>query len=462
MAGSVAIGGGAPVSVQSMTDTDTLDVPSTLAQIRALADAGADLVRVSVPSEAAAESFGVLCRETPVPLIADIHFDYRIAVRCAQNGAAALRINPGNIGSAERIEAVCRAAQDHGIPIRVGVNAGSLDRDLLKKYGSPTPEAMVEAALRAAAILDEHDFQDYAFSVKASELNLCVRSYELLAEKTDAPLHVGITEAGGLTGGTVLSAIGISWLLREGIGDTLRVSLAADPVEEIRVGWAILKSMHLRSRGVDTTACPTCARHEMDVISTVKTLETKLADIRVPLKIAVMGCVVNGPGEALRADAAVCGTRGGRCLLYEHGKLIGRIPAEAAAAELEKLVRRLAQESSARIGDDAGRKADLAGEEGADGASIEGSTGSAGTSGSAGRKTGPVGAEGAGGASIEGSAGSAGTSATTGRKAGPAGEDGAGGTTIEGEACSDGCADPNCRSGSGGQHRRRGQRCGSW
>lgn len=339
MAGSVLIGGDAPISVQSMTSTDTCDEGATLAQITALAQAGADLVRVSVPTMQAASSFARLCEQASVPLIADIHFDYKIAVFCAAHGAAALRINPGNIGKSERIEQVCRAAAAAKIPIRVGVNAGSLDKDLLEKYREPTPEAMVEAALRAAAVLEEHEFSDYAFSVKASELNLCVRAYELLAKRTEAPLHLGITEAGSLQNGTVLSAIGISWLLREGIGDTIRVSLAADPVEEVKVGWAILKSMHLRSRGVRVIACPTCARRGLDVVATVDELERRLSDIRQELTVAVMGCVVNGPGEALRADAGVCGAAGGQCLLYEHGHQVGRIDAAQAAAELERLVR---------------------------------------------------------------------------------------------------------------------------
>lgn len=337
--GNVLIGGDAPISVQSMTSTDTNDVKATLDQVKALYDVGADIVRVSVPSMESAKNFAIICKESPVPIVADIHFDYRIAIEVAQNGAAALRINPGNIGSKEKVEAVCQAAKDNGLPIRVGVNAGSLDNDLLKKYGSPCPDAMVEAALRSAAILDEHNFVDYAFSVKASELNLCVASYEALAKKTDAPLHLGITEAGGLTGGTVLSSIGISWLLKQGIGDTLRVSLAADPVEEIKVGWAILKSMHLRSRGVDIVACPTCARHGIDVVGTVKELESRLADIKDEIKVAVMGCVVNGPGEALRAQIAVCGGNNNKSMIYEDGVLQGKIASNEAVDVLEKRIR---------------------------------------------------------------------------------------------------------------------------
>ncbi len=337
--GGVKIGGLAPVSVQSMTSTDTMDVEGTLSQVRALADAGADIVRVSVPTLEACDPFSRICKASTVPIVADIHFDYRIAVKCASEGAAALRINPGNIGSRERIEAVCRAAEDHGLPIRVGVNAGSLDKDLLKKYGAPCPQAMAEAALRAADVLESHGFRNYAFSAKASEIMLCVGAYELLASKTDAPLHLGITEAGGLMSGTVLSAMGISWLLREGIGDTIRVSLAADPVEEVRAGWAILKGMHLRSRGVEIVACPTCSRHAIDVVGVVKALESRLSDVRQELKIAVMGCVVNGPGEALRADIAVCGGGGGRCLVYEDGVLQGRVEAAQTADALESRVR---------------------------------------------------------------------------------------------------------------------------
>ena len=337
--GSVLVGGGAPISVQSMTSTDTMDVAATVAQIKALESAGADIVRVTVPTLKAVDAFEQIVKSVDVPIVSDIHFDYRIAFECAKKGAAALRINPGNIGSHEKIEAVCQAAKDYGLPIRVGVNAGSLDKDLIEKYGAPCPDAMVEAALRAAATLDEHNFEDYAFSVKASELNLCVSAYEQLAKKTDAPLHLGITEAGGLTGGTVLSSIGISWLLKQGIGDTLRVSLAADPVEEIKVGWAILKSMHLRTRGVEIVACPTCGRRGIDVVSTVAELEKRLSDIKETLKIAVMGCVVNGPGEALHADIAVCGAANGRCLVYEDGQMMGKIPCVEAVDLIEKRVR---------------------------------------------------------------------------------------------------------------------------
>ena len=337
--GSVLVGGGAPISVQSMTSTDTMDVAATVAQIKALESAGADIVRVTVPTLKAVDAFEQIVKSVDVPIVSDIHFDYRIAIECAKKGAAALRINPGNIGSHEKIEAVCQAAKDYGLPIRVGVNAGSLDKDLIEKYGAPCPDALVEAALRAAATLDEHNFEDYAFSVKASELNLCVSAYEQLAKKTDAPLHLGITEAGGLTGGTVLSSIGISWLLKQGIGDTLRVSLAADPVEEIKVGWAILKSMHLRTRGVEIVACPTCGRRGIDVVSTVAELEKRLSDIKETLKIAVMGCVVNGPGEALHADIAVCGAANGRCLVYEDGQMMGKIPCVEAVDLIEKRVR---------------------------------------------------------------------------------------------------------------------------
>ena len=325
--GSVLIGGDAPISVQSMTCTDTLDVAATVAQVRSLSDVGADIVRVSVPSMDAAEAFKSIVAQSPVPIVADIHFDYRIAIACAENGAAALRINPGNIGSAEKVAAVCAAAAAHGLPIRVGVNAGSLDKDLLTKYGAPCPDAMVEAALRSADILESHNFRDYAFSVKAA---------------CDAPLHLGITEAGGLMGGTVLSSMGIGMLLSKGIGDTLRVSLAADPVEEVKVGWAILKSLHLRTRGINVVACPTCSRRGYDVVGTVKTLEDSLSDIRAPIKIAIMGCVVNGPGEALHADVAICGGNNGKCLYYEKGELVGRIATSEIVPRVVERVRALA------------------------------------------------------------------------------------------------------------------------
>lgn len=340
--GSVLVGGDAPISVQSMTCTDTLDVAATVKQINALAEVGADIVRVSVPSMEAAAAFKQIVEQVEVPIVSDIHFDYRIAIECAKNGAAALRINPGNIRAREKVEAVCQAAKDHGLPIRVGVNAGSLDKDLLEKYGSPNPESMVEAALRSADILESHNFTDYAFSVKASELNLCVASYELLAQKCDAPLHLGVTEAGGLTAGTVLSSIGLGMLLQKGIGDTLRVSLAADPIEEVKVGWAILKSMHLRTRGINVVACPTCSRRGFDVVGSVRELEERLADIRKPIKIAIMGCVVNGPGEALRADVAICGGKNGNSLIYENGELMGRIPNEEIIPRVESRVRALA------------------------------------------------------------------------------------------------------------------------
>ena len=347
--GSVLVGGDAPISVQSMTCTDTCDVAATVAQVKALAEVGADIVRVSVPSLEAAECFKAIVAQSPVPIVADIHFDYRIALTCADNGAAALRINPGNIGAKEKVAAVCAAAAEHGLPIRVGVNAGSLDKDLLAKYGAPCPDAMVEAALRSADILESHGFRDYAFSVKASELFLCVAAYEQLAQATDAPLHLGITEAGGLTGGTVLSSMGIGMLLRQGIGDTLRVSLAADPVEEVKVGWAILKSLHLRTRGIDIVACPTCSRRGYDVVGTVKTLEAKLSDVRAPIKIAIMGCVVNGPGEALHADVAICGGNNGKCLIYEKGQLLGRIATQDIVAEVAKRVRALAAGAASTV-----------------------------------------------------------------------------------------------------------------
>lgn len=339
MVGNVQIGDGAPISVQSMTTTDTNDIKGTVEQINQLAKVGADIVRVSVPTMQAAESFGQICKQVSIPVVADIHFDYRIAIEVAKLGAGALRINPGNIGSRDKVEAVCQAAKDYGLPIRVGVNAGSLDKDLLKKYNAPCPEAMVEAALRSADILHDHNFYNYAFSVKASELFLCTQAYELLATKTDAPLHLGITEAGGLMAGSVLSSIGISKLLLQGIGDTIRVSLAADPIEEIKVGYSILKSLHLRTRGVDIVACPTCARHGIDVVGTVGEIENRLKDVTDEIKVAVMGCIVNGPGEALRAEVAVCGGNNGQCLVYEDGTLVGKIKDNEVVDVLEKRIR---------------------------------------------------------------------------------------------------------------------------
>jgi len=335
--GGVKIGGDAPISVQSMTNTETKDVVATVAQIQALANAGADLVRVSVPDLDAAEAFGQIRRQSPVPLIADIHFDHRIALRVAELGADCLRINPGNIGREDRIRAVVEAARDRNIPIRIGVNAGSLEKDLQKKYGEPTPEALVESALRHVEILDRLNFLDFKVSLKASDVFMTVGAYRLLANQIEQPLHLGITEAGGARSGAVKSAIGIGMLLSEGIGDTIRVSLAADPVEEIKVGFDILKSLHLRKKGINLIACPSCSRQNFDVVATVNALEERLEDILEPLDVAVIGCVVNGPGEA--REVAVGLTGGQPNLVYLDGKPAFKTTNEDMVDVLEREIR---------------------------------------------------------------------------------------------------------------------------
>jgi (E)-4-hydroxy-3-methylbut-2-enyl-diphosphate synthase len=305
--GNVPVGGDAPIAVQSMTNTETTDVESTVRQIKALEAVGADIVRVSVPTMDAAEAFGKIKQQVNVPLISDIHFDYKIALRVAELGADCLRINPGNIGRADRVRAVVESARDRNIPIRIGVNAGSLEKDLQKKYGEPTPQALVESAKRHIDILDKLDFQDFKISLKASDVFMTVLAYRELATQIEQPLHLGITEAGGMRSGSVKSAIGLGMLLAEGIGDTIRVSLAADPVEEIKVGFDILKSLHIRSKGINFIACPSCSRQNFDVIATVNALESRLEDILVPMDVAIIGCVVNGPGEAREADVGLAG-----------------------------------------------------------------------------------------------------------------------------------------------------------
>ena len=305
--GNVPIGGDSPIAVQSMTNTRTTDVEATVAQIKSLERVGADIVRVSVPTMDAAEAFKQIKQQVDVPLVADIHFDYRIALKVAEYGVDCLRINPGNIGREDRIRAVVDCARDKNIPIRIGVNAGSLEKDLQEKYGEPTPEALLESALRHVEILDRLNFDQFKVSVKASDVFLAVEAYRLLAKSIKQPLHLGITEAGGARAGAVKSAIGLGMLLAEGIGDTLRVSLAADPVEEIKVGFDILKSLRIRSRGINFIACPTCSRQEFDVIGTVNALEQRLEDIITPMDVSIIGCVVNGPGEALVSDLGVTG-----------------------------------------------------------------------------------------------------------------------------------------------------------
>jgi len=318
--GGLEVGGDAPITVQTMTNTPTADAAATIDQIRRCEEAGADLVRVSCPDEDSTAAFRTIAKAAKVPLIADIHFHYKRGIEAAEAGAACLRINPGNIGSMDRVKDVVQAARDHGCAIRIGVNAGSLERHLLEKYGEPCPEAMVESALDHARILEDLDFRDYKISVKASDAFLTVAAYQALSEATDAPLHLGVTEAGGLRTGTVKSAIGIGSLLWAGIGDTIRVSLSAEPEEEVKVGFDILKSLGLRTRGVNIIACPSCARQGFDVIRTVETLEQRLAHISEPISLSIIGCVVNGPGEALMTDLGFTGGGAGRGKMYVSGR----------------------------------------------------------------------------------------------------------------------------------------------
>lgn len=336
--GNVAVGGDAPISVQSMTNTNTLDVAATVAQIQQLEKAGADIVRVSVPDMDAAETFGQIKKLVNIPLVADIHFDYKIALRVAELGVDCLRINPGNIGREDRVRAVVSAARDHGIPIRIGVNAGSLEKDLQKKYGEPTPAALVESAMRHIDYLDRLDFQEFKVSVKASDVFMAVAAYRDLAQRIEQPLHLGITEAGGLRSGTVKSSIGLGMLLMDGIGDTIRVSLAADPVEEIKVGFDMLRSLKLRSKGINFIACPSCSRQNFDVISTMNQLEERLEDVMTPLNVSVIGCVVNGPGEAKETDIGLTGGSPAN-LVYIDGKPASKLRNDHLVDDLEKLIR---------------------------------------------------------------------------------------------------------------------------
>jgi (E)-4-hydroxy-3-methylbut-2-enyl-diphosphate synthase len=335
--GDVAIGGDAPISVQSMTNTDTCDVDATLNQIQSIADAGADLVRVSVPTMEAAEAFKEIKKRANIPLITDIHFDYKIALKVAEYGADCLRINPGNIGREDRVREVVASAKDHGIPIRIGVNAGSLEKDLQKKYTEPTPEAMVESAFRHIDILDKLNFDNFKISLKASEIFMTVFAYKQLASQIENPLHLGITEAGSFRAGAVKSSIGLGLLLSEGIGDTIRVSLASDPVDEVKVGFDILKSLHLRKKGINLIACPSCSRQKFDVISVVNELESRLEDITDPIDVAVIGCVVNGPGEAKEVSVGLTG--GSPNLLYINGKTHSKLDNAQLVDQLEAQIR---------------------------------------------------------------------------------------------------------------------------
>ena len=321
--GPVCIGGTAPVSVQSMTKTDTRDARATLAQIHRLEKAGCEIIRVAVPDEAAAASLPAIVKNSRIPVIADIHFHYRLALKAIAAGVAGLRLNPGNIGSRQKIAAVLEQARDRGISIRIGVNSGSLEKDLRKQYGGPTPEALVESALRSIELFEHLDFTSIKVSIKSPDVVTTVDAYRLLSRKTRYPLHIGITEAGTLFSGTIKSAVGLGILLSEGIGDTLRVSLSADPVEEVRAGFAILKALGLREHGPEIISCPTCGRCQIDVVSLAREIETKLSSQRRPLKIAVMGCEVNGPGEAREADIGIAGSRS-KGVLFKHGAIIRR------------------------------------------------------------------------------------------------------------------------------------------
>ena len=346
MVGNVPVGGDAPITVQTMTNTPTEDAAATIDQIRRCEEAGADIIRVSCPTEEATAAMPAIVRASNIPIVADIHFHYKRALEAADAGAACLRINPGNIGSDARVAEVVRAATANGCAIRIGVNAGSLEKDLLEKYGEPCPEALVESALDHIKLLQDHDFHEYKVAVKASDVFLAVAAYMQLSEAVDCPLHLGITEAGGLIGGTVKSSIGIGNLLWAGIGDTIRVSLSAEPEQEVRVGFEILKSLGLRTRGVRVVSCPSCSRQGFDVIRTVEALEKRLEHIKTPLSLSVLGCVVNGPGEARETDIGLTGGGNGKHMVYlsglkdhhvEDGDMLDHIVrlVEAKAAEIE-------------------------------------------------------------------------------------------------------------------------------
>lgn len=323
--GTVQVGGEAPISVQSMTNTDPHDVAATLAQVERLAQAGCDLVRLAVPDREAAAAFASVKKHSPVPLIADIHFNYRLALAALEAGADCIRINPGNLGGAEKTQVVVRACQERGVPLRLGVNAGSLEADILARHRGPTAAALVESALRWVEQFEDWGFFDFKISLKSSDVLVTVAAYRELAARVDYPLHLGVTEAGGLIAGTVKSALGIGLLLAEGIGDTLRVSLTRDPVEEVRVGFDILRALHLRERGVELISCPTCGRCQIDLFGLAEEAERRLLNVATPLKVAIMGCVVNGPGEAREADVGIAGGKGVGAL-FKKGELVRQVP----------------------------------------------------------------------------------------------------------------------------------------
>jgi (E)-4-hydroxy-3-methylbut-2-enyl-diphosphate synthase len=344
--GDVAVGGDAPITVQSMTNTLTADAAATIAQIRELEEAGADIVRVSCPDEASTAALPAIVKASKVPIVADIHFHYKRGIEAAKAGAACLRINPGNIGSPARVREVIQAARDYGCSMRIGVNAGSLERELLEKYGEPCPDAMVESALSHARILQDHDFHEFKISVKASDVFMTVAAYNQLADAIDCPLHLGVTEAGPTRAGTIKSSIGMGNLLWAGIGDTIRVSLAADPVEEIKAGFDMLKALGLRHRGINIIACPSCARQGFNVIKTVEALEARLAHISTPMSLSIIGCVVNGPGEALMTDIGFTGGGSGKGtgMVYLAGKVDHKIGTDDMVDHIVGLVEAKARE----------------------------------------------------------------------------------------------------------------------
>ena len=347
--GNVPVGGDAPISVQTMTNTLTHDVSGTIKQILACVDAGADMVRVSCPDIASTKAMHEIVKESPVPLIADIHFHYKRAIEAAEAGAACLRINPGNIGSIERVRDVIKAAKDYGCAMRIGVNGGSLEKNLLEKYGEPCPDAMIESGMNHIRILEDNDFHEFKISVKASDVFMSAAAYQGLADATDAPIHIGITEAGGLTSGTIKSAVGLGNRLWMGIGDTMRVSLSANPVEEIKVGFEILKSLGLRHRGVNIISCPSCARQGFDVIETVAELEKRLEHIKTPMSLSIIGCVVNGPGEALMTDVGFTGGGAGSGMVYWAGKQDHKIENKQMIDHIVMLVEKRAKELDAKV-----------------------------------------------------------------------------------------------------------------
>ncbi len=347
--GSVKIGGGTPVAVQSMCNTDTRDAAATLAQIATLEQAGCELVRLAVPDEEAAQALGSIRKGTNLPLIADIHFDYRLALEAVKQGVDGLRINPGNIGGKDKVAEVVRACRDKSIPIRIGVNAGSLEKNLLEKYGHPTPEAIVESAFGHIRILEDLNFTNLKVSLKASDVMTTVAAYRLFSLKSDYPLHIGISEAGTLYSGTIKSSVGLGILLAEGIGDTLRVSLTADPVEEVRVAYEILKSLKIRQRGVNLISCPTCGRTEIDIIGLAQEVERRLSHIKEPITVAVMGCVVNGPGEAREADVGIAGGKGVG-LLFKHGEIMKKLDEKELADVLVREVEEIVNDRKSGVG----------------------------------------------------------------------------------------------------------------